>query len=117
MINVDVRTLHDIAALPDPLDQARAASNAMATLQGQSIELSRIRCQAIVEAQQVGTRQEEIARQLGVTPGRSSQMKKAGMETDAHGPPVAGLPGRSRGFWWSVPCLHRRGCVVLKPCA
>lgn len=75
---MDARTLHDIAAITDPLDRARAASSAMTTLQGQSVELSRIRRGAIIEAQQSGLRQEEIARHLGVTPGRVSQMKKAG---------------------------------------
>ncbi|TDQ55188.1 GntR family transcriptional regulator [Actinorugispora endophytica] len=75
---MDARTLHDIAAITDPLDRARAASSAMTTLQGQSVELSRIRRAAIIEAQQSGLRQEDIARHLGVTPGRVSQMKKAG---------------------------------------
>lgn len=75
---MDARTLHDIAAVEEPLERARAASDAMATLQGQSVELSRIRRGAIVEAQSSGVLQDEIARFLGVTPGRISQMKKAG---------------------------------------
>ncbi|GHE37567.1 hypothetical protein GCM10017673_45010 [Streptosporangium violaceochromogenes] len=75
---MDARTLHDIAAISDPLDRACAASAVMATLQGQSVELSRIRRTAIIEAQEAGVKQEEIARRLGVTPGRVSQMKKAG---------------------------------------
>lgn len=75
---MDVRTLHDIAVIPDPLDRAHAASAAMATLQGQSVELSRIRRAAIIEAQELGMKQDDIARHLGVTPGRVSQMKKAG---------------------------------------
>ncbi|MDA0564381.1 UTRA domain-containing protein [Streptomonospora sp. S1-112] len=75
---MDARTLHGIAAIPDPVERARAASAAMGSLQGQSVELSRIRRGAIVEAQDSGMRQDEIARRLGVTPGRVSQMKKAG---------------------------------------
>ncbi|GAB3464720.1 hypothetical protein GCM10027570_52750 [Streptomonospora sediminis] len=75
---MDARTLHDIAAISDPVERARAASAAMAGLQGQSVELSRIRRGAIVAAQDSGMRQDEIARLLGVTPGRVSQMKKAG---------------------------------------
>ena len=46
---MDARTLQDIAAMPDPLERARAASAAMASLQGQGVELSRIRRAAIIE--------------------------------------------------------------------
>lgn len=87
------RTLHDIAAIPDPLDRARAASAAMTSLQGQGVELSRIRRGAITEAQQGGMRQEDIARHLGVSPGRVSQMKKAGGEEPVHKAP-SGYRGR-----------------------
>ncbi|GAA3731812.1 UTRA domain-containing protein [Salinactinospora qingdaonensis] len=83
---MDARTLHEIAAIPDPLDRARAASSAMATLQGQSVELSRIRRAAIVESQAAGMRQDEIARHLGVTPGRVSQMKKVSGEAEHQAP-------------------------------
>lgn len=86
-------TLHDIAATPEPLDRARAASAAMTSLQERSVELSRIRRGAITEAQQSGMRQEDIARHLGVSPGRVSQMKKAGGEEPAHKAP-AGYRGR-----------------------
>lgn len=93
---MDARTLHDIAAMPDPLDRARAASAAMTSLQGQSVELSRIRRGAIVEAQQGGMRQEGIARHLGVSPGRVSQMKKAGGEEPAHKAPTGPLEPQPR---------------------
>ncbi|MDA2806820.1 GntR family transcriptional regulator [Nocardiopsis suaedae] len=83
---MDARTLDDIAAIADPVERARAASAAMASLQGQSVELSRIRRGAIIEAQEGGMRQEEIARNLGVTPGRISQMKKAGAGGDHKAP-------------------------------
>lgn len=85
---MDARTLHDIAAIDDPVERARAASAAMASLQGQSVELSRIRRGAIVDAQDAGMRQEDIARLLGVTPGRVSQMKKAGGEGGDHRAPT-----------------------------
>jgi GntR family transcriptional regulator len=74
---VDARTLYEITEIADPIERARAASSAMATLQGQSVELSRIRRGAIIEAQESGMRQEDIAAQMGVSPGRVSQMKKA----------------------------------------
>ncbi|GAA1447149.1 UTRA domain-containing protein [Nocardiopsis tropica] len=88
---MDARTLHDIAAMPDPLERARAVSAAMTSLQGQSVELSRIRRTAIVEAQQSGLRQEDIARHLGVSPGRVSQMKKAAAEGSEHKAPTGPL--------------------------
>ncbi|MEU1877775.1 UTRA domain-containing protein [Streptosporangium sp. NPDC020072] len=91
---MDARTLHDIAAISDPLDRARAASAAMATLQGQSVELSRIRRAAIIEAQESGMKQDDIARHLGVTPGRVSQMKKAG--APSHQAPTGPIEPRPR---------------------
>ncbi|GAB3207081.1 GntR family transcriptional regulator [Marinactinospora thermotolerans] len=92
---MDARTLHDIAQISDPLDRARAASSAMATLQGQSVELSRIRRGAIIEAQESGLRQDDIARHLGVTPGRISQMKKAGGDS-GHRAPTGPVEPRPR---------------------
>lgn len=88
--------MHDIAAMPDPLDRARAASAAMTSLQGQSVELSRIRWGAIIEAQQGGMKQEDIARHLDVSPGRVSQMKKAGGEKPVHKTPIVPLEPRPR---------------------
>lgn len=93
---MDARTLHDIAAIADSVERARAASAAMASLQGQSVELSRIRRGAIVEAQEGGMRQEEIARHLGVTPGRVSQMKKAGAGHADHQAPTGPVEPRPR---------------------
>lgn len=93
---MDARTLHDIAAMPDSLERARAASAAMTSLQGQSVELSRIRRGAIIEAQRSGMRQEDIARHLGVSPGRVSQMKKAGAEEPAHKAPTGPVDPRPR---------------------
>ncbi|MFC7328309.1 GntR family transcriptional regulator [Marinactinospora rubrisoli] len=93
---MDARTLHDIAAIADPLDRALAASSAMATLQGQSVELSRIRRGAIIEAQEAGLRQDDIARRLGVTPGRVSQMKKAGAGDGEHRAPTGPVEPRPR---------------------
>lgn len=93
---MDARTLHDIAAMPDPLERAHAASAAMTSLQGQSVELSRIRRSAIIDAQQAGMRQEDIARRLGVSPGRVSQMKKAGSDEPAHKAPAGPVDPRPR---------------------
>lgn len=68
----------------------------MTTLQGQSVELSRIRRGAIIEAQEAGQRQEDIARHLGVSPGRVSQMKKAGSDEPAHKAPAGPTEPRPR---------------------
>ncbi|PSK95648.1 UTRA domain-containing protein [Murinocardiopsis flavida] len=67
----------------------------MGTLQGQSVELSRIRRAAIIEAQESGLRQDDIAKRLGVSPGRVSQMKKAGGDAN-HRAPTGPLHPRPR---------------------
>ncbi|MFE3458392.1 hypothetical protein ACFXKD_12685 [Nocardiopsis aegyptia] len=55
------------------------------------MELSRIRRAAIVEAQGSGMLQDDIARYLGITPGRVSQMKKTGAgERKAPAEPTGG---------------------------
>ncbi|WP_393916441.1 UTRA domain-containing protein [Halostreptopolyspora alba] len=77
------------------MERAHAASAAMASLQGQSVELSRIRRAAIVAAQDAGIRQDEIARSLGVTPGRVSQMKKA-VSGEGHHAPTGPVEPRPR---------------------
>jgi GntR family transcriptional regulator len=69
--------LHEIAAVPDPVQRARAYSRLLAQQQGMVAEIAALRREAIAEAQASGKTQDEIARELGVTPGRVSQMKKA----------------------------------------
>jgi GntR family transcriptional regulator len=70
-------TLREIAAIPDPVQRARAYSRFLVQQQGKVAEIAALRREAIAEAQATGKTQEEIARELGVTPGRISQMKKA----------------------------------------
>lgn len=72
---MDPRTLEQITALADPIERARAISRAIAEEQRTVTELARLRREAIAEAQAAGMRQDEIARRLGVSPGRVSQMK------------------------------------------
>ncbi|WP_433251240.1 GntR family transcriptional regulator [Streptosporangium sp. CA-135522] len=81
---MDDTDLKDIAAIADPVDRAEAISRVMADRQGLIVELARFRREAIVEAQAAGVRQEAIARRLGVSPGRVSQMTSAGA-IDAEG--------------------------------
>lgn len=73
---MDLRTLRDISAIEDPVERARAVSRAMAEQQGITEEAAKIRRGAIAEAREAGRSLDEIARALGVTPGRVSQMRK-----------------------------------------
>lgn len=73
---MDLRTLRDISGITDPIERARAISHAMTEQQGLTEEAARIRRGAIAQARDSGYTLEEIARALGVTPGRVSQMRK-----------------------------------------
>ncbi|MCW2947303.1 MAG: putative transcriptional regulator, GntR family [Actinoallomurus sp.] len=73
---MNLSTLHEIAAIADPIERARALGRAMTEQQGLVEEAARMRRQAIAEARQTGHRLEEIANVLGVSPGRISQMRK-----------------------------------------
>ncbi|MEU2399839.1 sigma factor-like helix-turn-helix DNA-binding protein [Streptomyces griseoflavus] len=74
--------MHDdmerVAGVGDPVDRAKAAIDLMATYQGWVLELSRIRREAIEEAQASGMTQAEIASRLGVSRGRVGQLASAG---------------------------------------
>lgn len=73
---MDSRTLRDISAISDPVERARAITRAMTEAQGLTEEAARIRRGAIAEAREAGHTLEDIARAIGVTPGRVSQMGK-----------------------------------------
>lgn len=74
---MDAQVLEQITAIADPIERARAISRAIAAEQRMVTELARLRREAIAEAQSRGMRQDEIARLLGVSPGRVSQMRPA----------------------------------------
>jgi len=88
---MDLRTLRDMAAIADPIERARAITRAMTEQQGIAEEAARIRRGAIAEAREAGYTLEEIAKALGVTPGRVSQMRK-GPAAKAPAPPVGQRP-------------------------
>ncbi len=88
---MDLRTLGDISAVPDPIERARAISRAMTEQQGVTEEAAKIRRGAIAEARENGYSLEQIAKALGVTPGRVSQMRK-GPAAQAPTPPVTQGP-------------------------
>lgn len=71
----DMKRVSEITA---PVDRAKAAIDLMATYQGWVLELSRIRREAIEEAQASGMTQAEIAKSLGVSRGRVGQLASAG---------------------------------------
>jgi DNA-binding GntR family transcriptional regulator len=81
-------TLHQIAAVADPIERARVVGRVMAEQQRTVSELARIRRDAIAEARTAGMRQDEIARRLGVSPGRVSQMKPSAVRPQGEAPPV-----------------------------
>ncbi|WP_371567809.1 sigma factor-like helix-turn-helix DNA-binding protein [Streptomyces canus] len=74
--------MHDdmkrVAETAVPVERAKAAIDLMATYQGWVLELSRIRREAIEEAQASGMTQAEIAAKLGVSRGRVGQLASAG---------------------------------------
>lgn len=78
----DWRVVHDdmerISGIGDPVDRAKAAIDLMARYQGWVLELSRVRREAIEEAQASGMTQAEIASRLGVSRGRVGQLASAG---------------------------------------
>lgn len=75
--NVDLSTLRATAiGIRDPIERARFLLRVIDEQQGVLAEAGRLRRAAIVEARDAGLTQEEIARALGVTPGRVSQMGK-----------------------------------------
>lgn len=67
-----------VADIGEPVSRAKAAIDLMATYQGWVLELSRIRREAIEEAQASGMTQAEIASRLGVSRGRVGQLASAG---------------------------------------
>lgn len=82
--------LQQIAATTDPIERARLISRAMTQQQGLVAELARMRRHAIAQARDSGITQDDIAKALGVTPGRISQMRKA--PAQAPEPPASAAP-------------------------
>ncbi|MGW0121247.1 sigma-70 region 4 domain-containing protein [Streptomyces sp. NPDC003327] len=70
--------MEKVAGVADPVDRAKAAIDLMARYQSHVNELSRVRREAIEEAQAMGMTQAEIAKRLGVSRGRVGQLASAG---------------------------------------
>lgn len=88
---MDLRTLRDAARIEDPIERARALTKLMTEDRALVEEASKYRRAAIAEARESGMTLEQIASQLGVTPGRISQMTK-GPAAKAPPPPAEGAP-------------------------
>lgn len=89
---MDQRSLQDVKAISDPVERVRAVGRLMAEQQGTVTELAAIRRHAIAEARDGGMTLEEIGNRLGVTPGRVSQLAKAGASAKAPAPPANAAP-------------------------
>lgn len=88
---MDLRTLSEAAALVNPLERARALTRLMTEDQGLMTQAAAYRRHAIAEARSKGLTLEQIGAELGVTPGRVSQMSK-GTAAKAPEPPTAAAP-------------------------
>lgn len=73
---MDLRTLREAAQIADPIARARALTQLMTADQALVAEAAKYRRHAIAEARADGRTLEQIAAELGVTPGRVSQMSK-----------------------------------------
>ncbi|MER6830769.1 UTRA domain-containing protein [Streptosporangium sp. NPDC000563] len=85
---MDLKTLHEVSGLSDPIERARVLSRLVTEEQGLVAEAAKMRRQAIAEARDSGMSLEEIAARLGVSPGRISQMRKGPAARVPEGPTV-----------------------------
>jgi hypothetical protein len=89
----ELRQLDAAAALADPVERVRALARLGARYEGLVRDAARLRREAIIDALAVsGVTQEQLARALGVSAGRVSQMRKAaaGAAAQANEPVVTG---------------------------
>src|SRR5690606_3129910 len=86
----DQEPLRDAAGIEDPIERARTLSRLLTEYQAAVTDASRMRRQAIEEALSAGMTQDQVAKAVGLTPGRISQMRKA----SAPSPVITG---------WSLP--------------
>ena len=70
--------LRRAAAIEDPIERARALGRILTEYQAIVTNASRMRRQAIEEALASGMTQDQVAKAVGLSPGRISQMRKAG---------------------------------------
>jgi DNA-binding GntR family transcriptional regulator len=88
---VDLRSLHEAAQISDPIKRVRALRHLMDQSAGLVTQAAAYRRHAIAEARAAGWTLEQIAAELGVTPGRVHQLGK-GPAAKAPEPPAAPPP-------------------------
>lgn len=86
---MDLRTLHEAAAIEDPVARARALTRLMTEDQGLMDAAARYRRQALADARAQGMSREQLAAALGVTPPRITQISKG---PTAHAPAAPAEP-------------------------
>lgn len=80
---VDLTALRHATEINDPLERARTLSRLMTEDSALVQEAARYRRQAIAEAREQGATVEQVASELGVTPGRVSQITSRSTSAEA----------------------------------
>jgi DNA-binding GntR family transcriptional regulator len=90
---VDLTALRRATQINDPIERARALTRLMTEDAALVAEAARHRRQAIAEARDRGATVEHIATQLGVSPGRVSQIRKESAGDDRQAPALPDARG------------------------
>lgn len=91
---MDLAALRHATEITDPLERARTLSRLLTEDRALVEQAARYRRQAIAEAREQGATVEQIATELGVTPGRVSQIRRAHREKSAaEAPELPETPG------------------------
>jgi hypothetical protein len=86
----DQSALDVAAAIADPAERAAALTRVLTEYQALSNRAAGLRREAINQALGAGMTQDQLARAIGVTPGRVSQMSRAGGRADSPAPVTTG---------------------------
>jgi transcriptional regulator with XRE-family HTH domain len=110
---VDLRTLHEAAAIDDPVDRARALTRLMTENQGLVDAAARYRRHAIAEAREAGYSREQIAAALGVTPPRITQISKGPAAKGPEAPATEAPPVLVQRALPTDPAVRSSGSLFL----
>lgn len=90
---MDLAALRHATEIADPLERARRLSQLLTEDSALVEQAARYRRQAIAEAREQGATIEQIATELGVTPGRVSQIRRKHEESTAEAPELPEAEG------------------------